>query len=207
MPSRLFADVSSNNARFDAAAYRSAGHRLIAIKATEGVSYNNPEYGPWVAAAHQHKLVVAHYHFARPGNDAITEARHFWGVVKSRFRKGDYLVLDLEVKHPGGDARTASWAGAFVAALRSLSGHTPILYTYASFLNEVGPSVVRRTPRVWIAQYAPAAQWPNWVSRRWAWQRTDGVNGPPPHGLPGVGKCDVSILNRRSFLRVLRYAR
>lgn len=202
---RLWADLSSNNPHFDAKAYRKAGHRLLGVKATEGVTFNDPAHEKLVSAAHGVGVKVAHYHFARPDNNQpAAEAKHFWKVVQPRFKKGDLLVLDLERHHRLGMHATGPWAVAFMAALRKASGRRAILYTGAYFIMECGESIKPAMWRVWLAAYTKKRLKIPYGGRFWAWQYTGDGHGNPPHTLPGCPQnCDVSILNRRSYLWML----
>jgi GH25 family lysozyme M1 (1,4-beta-N-acetylmuramidase) len=188
-PSRFMADVSSNNSSVNLATYASAGHVAIAIKATEGAGYVNPLHRRWSDEAHAHGLTVCHYHFARPGHgDQGAERALFHRTYLAAWRKGDYLVLDLEVTE-GADvaAYAASW-------LRGMEGfkHPQVLYTYQAFRAEhLGRT---RADRWWIADYAP----PLSSSGQWAKQYTDGETGPAPHHYAGIGDCDGSVLNAKT---------
>ena len=205
-PASLFADISSNDSAFNAHAYRSAGHRVIAIKATEGVSFTNPHYAAWVAAAHAAGLAVIHYHFCRPENLApIGQADHFWNTVAPHYHHGpDRLALDLETGHPNS---VAGWLATSDAHLHDRSGETPVAYTYLSYLNEAGGALKIGSKRWWIAAWgnqSPPAKLPG-GQQLWAWQNTDGRLGGDPKRHAGVigsapgGGGDGSILNRRSL--------
>jgi lysozyme len=47
----------------------------------------------------------------------------------------------------------------------------------------------------WLAQYGPTpvvpANWETWTM----WQYTDGANGPEPHKVDGIGRCDRDKFN------------
>jgi GH25 family lysozyme M1 (1,4-beta-N-acetylmuramidase) len=195
------ADVSSNNGAVDLHAYAKAGHAAIAIKASEGTGYVNPEHRAQCATAHHYGLTVVHYHFARPGRgDISAELALFHRTWLEGWRKGDYLALDLEVN----EANSAWYARAFLGALKHF-GHPAILYTYRSFRTEHLAGV--KVERLWLADYvAPLSN-----AGSWAKQYTDGVNGPEPHRYAGIGQCDGSVLNRTTaavlWLRKLRTGR
>lgn len=201
---RLMADVSNNNPGFDARAYHAAGHRAVAIKATEGVGGHQITHGPWTDAAHHAGLRVIHYHFARPDTHATPagEALDFLAAVEPHWRRGDRVCLDLEVAPiVAGDADR--YVRGFARAMRQRRGRVGSrhawLYTGTFYFREHG----LRLPagwRLWLADYAvPVLGARPGVARVWAHQFTDGRNGPLPHGVAGVaGPCDVSALSRRA---------
>lgn len=75
----LMADISNNNDSVNINAYAKAGFRAIGIKASEGVSFFDPDHRGWCYAAGGKHLSIFHYHFARPdsGNSPEAEAAHF----------------------------------------------------------------------------------------------------------------------------------
>lgn len=207
--SRYMADISSNNGTVHLDAYAAAGHAMIAIKATEGAHYYNPFHQDQCQEAHHAGLTITHYHFCRPGqHDIGAELRAFRTRYIRGWRKGDYVALDLELTE-GQDAQV--YARSFLAEIQRFTGHPPILYTYQSFREEHLQGLQWKGNRWWIADYA--AEPPLQFERdgRWAWQFTDGVNGPEPHECAGIGRCDVSILNAplaaRLWVRKLRTGR
>jgi lysozyme len=192
---RYFADISSNNAWFSAKDYKAGGHLLVAIKATQGHNYVNPDYAKWVEMAHSCGLVVLHYHFAET-DDAVGEANHFLATVQGHFGKRDSLVLDLETPK----ANAVAYRQGFDAELFR-HGHKSILYSYAAYLREHGSGLRPASGKIWVADYETHPQG-GWWGKSWAWQRTDGTNGPNPHSCMGIGKCDVSEVNPATFIRL-----
>src|SRR5258708_28077374 len=102
MANRLFADISDYQERFDALAYVRGGHRLVMIKATEGVDWASINHGPRADAAHGAGLHVWHYHFAHPDSDpdAIGEAAHFWRQTRPHYHPDARPRLHSELPHP-----------------------------------------------------------------------------------------------------------
>lgn len=202
---RLFADISSNNAGFDAAAYRRAGHRLVAIKASEGEGYINPDHALWSRAAHANGLRVLHYHFCQPPVEGghSSEAAHFWRVVKPTWEKGDLMAFDLEVTNDRGWESLRLYVGHQITQLVRISGHRARLYASESFLRSLAPIGLVPGGLCWVAKWSPGDPSLPRGLRTWAKQYTDGREGPKPHAFAGVGRCDGSVLNWRSALRLL----
>lgn len=199
---RLIADISNNNPRFDAHAYRRAGHRAIAIKATEGVGGIQGVYANRVAAAHFEGLHVVHYHFAHPDThgNAAAECAEFLSVVKRHWKRGDRVAIDIEV--PPVLVSPSEYVASWHHHLRENAGHVGSahawVYTYTGYVREHGLRLPRGW-RLWLADYSsPVLGRRTGVSVPWAHQFTDGVHGPEPHGVAGVGQCDVSALSRRA---------
>lgn len=205
MLNRYFADLSSNNPAFDAVAYRAAGHRLVAIKATQGTSYVNPKHALWCEHAHANQLAVIHYHYAKPGSSvaATTQAAFAWSVVRHDFGPLDWMCLDVERDQAWRTGELVPFVSSFAAAWRGISGHSLVGYSEASLLDD--PALVAAIPgeRWWAAAWGPTRPRIATVGAPWAWQFTDGAIGPPPHECAGVGYCDVSQLNLATYLHLL----
>lgn len=218
-PARYMADLSNNNRLADPLAvfraYYKAGHRVIALKATEGVggrqaqdtpSTDSPRssgigrqvvYPDRVHAAHQAGLTVIHYHFARPDHHRTpeAEAHDFLSYIKPHYRKGDKVALDLEVQPIPGLDLNGYAAGFANLARRAVGAQHGWLYSYTAFIAQHH----LRTPkgwRLWLANYSAPVPHPG----AWTHQYTDGHLGPGPHKLPGVGVADVSLMTRRAAL-------
>lgn len=208
--SRLWADLSNNDPDFDPVKYRKAGHRLLGLKVTEGKAFHDATHATNAKKAHDHKIAVAHYHFAQPDQSTpIQQASWFWKNTHYHFRQGDYVVLDLEVMHSKGQTATITWAEAFCKRLLAISGHRAVLYSGQAFLMDLGPEILKASERIWMAQYAARPVKPGFMTMRkirlWAWQRTGDGIGPKPHTLPGCPpNCDVNVLNTRSYLHLVR---
>src|SRR4051794_27898733 len=174
----LMVDLSSNNGTPDLRKHYAAGYRVIALKATEGVSYT------WSGDARLgdqwHKLGgrVVHYHFAQPG-DPVAQADHFVNAIRGHLGKSDGVVLDAERGGVNG-AFARKFIDRVIARLGNVNG---MIYGSPSFLNANGISKYRGW-RLWLAEYGPRADVPgSWVT--WmAWQFTDRARNIP--GVPGA---------------------
>ena len=202
--SPLFADISSNNPSFDAAQYRAAGHVAIAIKATEGTFYTNPNHRGWCLHAGWHHISVIHYHFARPdlGDGPEAEARHFLQVAHGLAGGRDYLALDLERATPQGWQHDPAWSYSFDNYIQAHSRFHTVLYANRSTLEQSDRWLHGDKRRVWEADWSAEHDYaPNGYGVFARQQSGDGV-GPGPHSLPGVGFCDVNVLRRHAFAAV-----
>jgi GH25 family lysozyme M1 (1,4-beta-N-acetylmuramidase) len=202
----LFADISNNNggAAFHGHAYKSAGHKLIGLKASEGSGFIDPDHAAWAHAAHAAGLAVLHYHFARPeAGNPIGQARHFKEALGGHFIKGrDRLACDLETSLP---KEGKAWLGEFVAELARLGVdvHDDLVgYTFLSYFQEAG-GITIPSGAWWIAAWGRLMREREGLGNGqylWAQQITNGVVGPEPHTFAGIrGHCDGSVINKRSL--------
>lgn len=197
-----FADISSNNPRFNAMQYASGGFAAIAIKATEDTGYINPEYAGWVAAARRYRLPIFHYHFARPEHgNPHGQAVHFWDVVHDHFRRpGDYVVVDIETGTP---REGAVWLREYDYSLRNISGTHPLGYTYDAYFEEGALTI--NSKQWWLAALGGSrpgnALWHLARGQNlFAWQFSFSAE------TAGIGACDRSVLNP-SVMRELKKVR
>lgn len=193
--SPLFADISSNNNQFAAHEYREAGHILVAIKATEGLSYVNPEHRPWTYDAQIQRVAVMHYHFARPdlGNPPEEEAARFLEVTLPLAGGRDYLALDLERATPQGYDHDPAWSYQFDKHVCERSRFHTILYANRSTLSTSTAWLFNDLKRVWDADYSSEGDFAPEGYRVAARQQSGVTAGRPPYDLPGVGACDVNV--------------
>ncbi len=179
-------------------------HDFAICKATEGLTYVDPDFDyNWKQLKHN-GLVRGAYHFARPqpGRSATAEAEHFLSTVARAggFRPGDLRpVLDIEWSQGLGFAELQPWVSAFVHHVKAQVGVMPIIYT-GSWWRDHGLVHNYGCP-LWLAAYVrfPFLYVPHpW--RRWSiWQYTD-------HAAVGgiVGACDFNKVRSRRAFRELR---
>jgi GH25 family lysozyme M1 (1,4-beta-N-acetylmuramidase) len=169
-----------------------SGQSFAIVKATEGTGYVNPYFaGPYAndyADSAAAGLVHGSYHFARPAlpvaSSANAQAKFFAQTIGPVTTKATLPpALDLEVTGGLTPGQLVTWAQDFLLDLRSLTGRTPMIYTYPAFWdNDLGdPTALARYP-MWMAHFgastAPVAD---------LWQFTASARVP---GI--VGATDVS---------------
>lgn len=202
---RLMSDVYEGNGTFDVNEYADSGRTIIALKASEGNFHVDRDHAQRTLKAHDRHLSVVHYHFARPekGQDPIGDAINFVRVVRPHFNDYDYLCCDIEEMARGGQLNTAEWVEAFCTRVHRELGHYPVVYCGESFGREFLRTLKVPGERYWVAKYGPGHPDAPHGERVWAWQFTDGQEGPPPHEAPGLRRGDDSQLPLR-FALVLR---
>ena len=73
-------DISSYQQNVDFIKVKNNGIEIVYIKATEGITYNNPMLKPQYCGAIAAGLKIGFYHFLR-ANDPILEAKHFLSLI------------------------------------------------------------------------------------------------------------------------------
>lgn len=189
MTTNTVIDLSHHNASPNFAQAAAGGITGVLHKATEGLTYVDPEYAARRGAAQAAGLLWGGYHFGT-GDDPVAQADHFLQTVGPD-NAGMLLVLDFE-QNPNSSSMSLDQARAFVSRIHDQAGRWPGLYSgdYVKQLLGDQKDPVLGLCWFWLAQYGSTAVVPpNWSG--WTlWQYTDGVNGPPPHTAPGVGPCD-----------------
>jgi GH25 family lysozyme M1 (1,4-beta-N-acetylmuramidase) len=137
-----------------------SGQSFAIVKATEGTTYVNPYFASDYAAAGKAGLVRGSYHFARPSKPVVAtataQAKAFAATVGSvNQTKTLPPALDLEVTGGLSPSQLVTWAQTFLLEMRTLTGRTPMLYTYPNFwINDVNdPQAFARFP-LWMAAYS-----------------------------------------------------
>lgn len=188
-------DVSHHNGKIDWAKVKAAGISFVFLKATEGATYKDPTYDDNYAQAKAHGIAVGAYHFFRPGVSTKSQVDNFVAAIK-KLNPGDLPpVLDAEnpVLWEGLSAKTAAdKCVAFMDAVKSQLGATPVLYAGSFFIrDQLGGDARLAAYPLWLAQYRkndPAVPKPyaTWTF----WQHTESGT------CPGItGNCDMNVFN------------
>jgi lysozyme len=186
-------DLSHHNIAAEFPAVKAAGILGVIHKATQGTQYEDPLYAARKADALNLGLWWGAYHFGT-GSDGITQADHFLSTVNPTEK--DLLVLDLEANAQG-PSMTLTEAVAFVTHVHDQTSRWPGLYAghYLKELLHNATDPVLANCWFWLSQYGPTpvvpANWKTWT----LWQYTDGAQGPPPHDVNGIGRCDRDKFN------------
>ena len=186
-------DLSHHNASPDFSAAGNAGIAGVIHKATQGLTYTDKTYAPRQARAIAARLLWGAYHFGT-GSDGVHQAQYFLDTVQPS--PGTLLVLDFEA-NPQGPSMALEEARAFVIHVRDATGRWPGLYSghYIKQLLGTTTDPVLSNCWLWLSQYGPTpvvpANWATWTM----WQYTDGGQGPEPHIVEGIGRCDRDRFN------------
>lgn len=159
---------------------------FLFAKATEGVSFRDPQYAASRAGAKAAGMLFGSYHFARPG-DPVAQADYYLSVAQPS--AGEIPILDVE---DTAIPDAGNWSAAWCSRVKQATGAPPLLYSYPNYLatHDFRP-VLALDCGLWFADYSdpvnPTAPWPAYTVR----QFTD--RGIIP-GQPGSLDCNLSEL-------------
>lgn len=165
-----------------------SGAQIVTAKATDGVSYVNPDCDRVVQDALAASQGVGVYHFAHTENSAASEAQFFIDNTRGYIGKGIVPILDWEPYAPW----DTGWALTWLRTVEAAWGTKPVIYMNQYTENAYDWSaVVAGNYGLWIAAYPldrtpiygfnpPATQptlyhWPFAVA--WQYTSTGYVNG------------------------------
>jgi lysozyme len=194
-------DVSHWQNTIDWAQVAAARYRFAIMKATEGQTFDDPNYATNRAQANAAGVYVGAYHFARPDstpNDATIEADHFTGVASPR--KGDIVpVLDIEDSGGLPAADVIVWIRTWLERVESTVGVKPMIYTGPNFWRTATGDTTEFADHgyhlVWIANwFVPQPDVPanDWGGNSWTFWQYDNCGT-----VPGISGCvDLDYLKR-----------
>lgn len=184
-------DLSHHNEHVDFYALQKAGVIGVIHKATQGTTFVDKEYAPRRGLAKSAGLLWGAYHFCT-GEDPQKQYDYFKAAAQPG--PNTLVAIDFEPNTtPGGTTMTLDQLHQLAAIVENDLGRKPVIYGgnhLKTVLNGAKDPVLSQH-RLWWAQYGPAAQIPPAWSQYWLWQFTDGVHGPPPNTMPGIGPCDI----------------
>jgi lysozyme len=168
---------------------RQAGIEFAFAKATDGLTWTDPQFAvnwPQMKAA---GILRGAYHFFEPADDAAAQAEVFLQTVQ--LAAGD-LPPALDVETPGSSA-TSLWEGVetWLQAVEAATGVQPLLYVDPVFADEYDAPACLAAYPLWIADYDVAQPTlPNGWSAWLIWQQSEsGV-------VSGVtGSVDLDVLD------------
>lgn len=172
-------DLSHHNPDPDWAAIKAAGVLGVIHKATEGVNYADPDRQRRLGEAYRAGLLIATYHFMRPGSIAAQMERYM-AVINPA--KGERVILD----HEDAGVSLSDLKDAIQALWDARPDLQITIYSSNLIKEQLGnkrDDLLAKTS-LWIAQYNnsgpswPSATWPNWS----LWQWTDHET------IPGISR-------------------
>ena len=156
----------------------------VIVKATQGLSYVNPDFAPWVKWLNDNGKPYGFYHYCDGGN-AEAEAEHFYRTVKSYIGKG-IPVADYE-----GEALASgtAWLKRFLDRFYALSGVRCMIYCSISVVREQNFNALTNHP-LWIAQYADMATVNGFLDHPWQKGSVAPFNGYAMHQYTSCGRLN-----------------
>ena len=192
-PLNVVVDISHHNGNVNFVKAKDAGIIGVIQKASQGQGNVDPTYKTNKTKATNAGLLWGAYHFAT-GSDGVKQADNFLNVVGDDPKT--LMVLDFET-NPTGPSMSLEEARAFITHVTQQTGRVPGFYSghYIKQLLGTHSDPVLAQCWFWLAQYGNTAvvppNWPTWTM----WQYTDGVIGPEPHTVNGIGRCDRDKFN------------
>jgi lysozyme len=177
-PSIQGIDVSHFQNTVDWHQVAQAGKQFAFIKATQGLTYVDPQLQtnwPGMKAA---GLVRGAYHFYEPGDDPRQQAEFFLETVK--LGPGDLPpALDVETANGQSASDIVKGLQVWLSTIQQELGVTPLLYTGRTFWNSLGTEAFSGYP-LWIAEYGVTipvlpSGWTTWSF--WQFSETGTVSG------------------------------
>lgn len=165
----------------------------VFIKATEGNSFKDKHFKKHWRNAKKYGIRRGAYHFFRSSKDAETQARHFIRTVGELSADDLPPVLDIETIHKGCSYKILNdKALTWLKTVENHYGRKPIVYSSATFINDILCKEIKENYPIWVAHYgAPAPRCPRWH----IWQFTDDA---VVYGIDGYVDLNVTteqILN------------
>jgi lysozyme len=182
-------DVSHYQGTVNWPEVRQAGIEFAFAKATDGLTWTDPQFAVNWPAMKAAAILRGAYHFFEPADDAAAQAQFFLQTVQ--LASGDLPpALDVET---AGTSGTVPWAGVetWLQTVAAATGVQPFLYIDPTFAAEYGAPASLAAYPLWIADYDVAqptlpAGWSTWL----IWQHTQSGT------VPGViGNVDLDLLN------------
>lgn len=162
---------------------------FVFIKATEGITRQDPSFEQNWKAIKKTKLIRGAYHFYYPSRDALKQAKNF--ISQVNLVKGDLPpVVDIEYSNGKSKKKICEGLTKFVNEIEKKYKVKPIIYTNLSFYNDYLDGEFDSYP-VWISCYFEQERFNSSCSFRWKfWQHSEQgkVNGI-------AGNVDFNVFN------------
>jgi len=171
-------DVSHFQGVVDWQTVAQAGVAFAFAKATDGITYVDPQLATNWAGIRSAGLLRGAYHFFEANDDATLQAEHFLSTVQ--LAPGDLPpVLDVEVTGGVSDAQLWSGVSTWLQVVEQATGRQPILYVAPTFWSSHSPDLTLTRYPLWLADYAAQPTlpegWTSWLF--WQHSETGSVAG------------------------------
>lgn len=152
---------------------------FVICKATEGLTYTDPDFASNWKLIQQQGFVRGAYHFYHCGDDPVKQANYFLSTVGTISKTDFPLIVDFEENSidQGCDKSTIQKnLLQFLSILEQKTGRKPILYTDINIGNSQINEPAFSNYSLWIADYnagtSPAVP-TVWKTKSWSiWQKT-----------------------------------
>lgn len=164
----------------------------VFIKATEGSSMKDKHFRKHWKEAGKKDIRRGAYHFFRSSKDPREQAENFIKTVGELRYKDLPPVLDIETIHSGCSHKTLNdKALTWLNIIEKHYGRKPIVYSSASFIEDILCDEIKRNYPIWVAHYeTDTPRFKDWDF----WQFTDKA---VVHGIDGyvdLNACPAATL-------------
>ena len=174
-------DVSHHQSGLDWSSLAKEGYAFAFIKATEGQTYQDPQFEKHWAAASDAKLKVGPYHFYSSTDDPREQATFFIQTIRHYMQPSDLPpVLDFEngsIKAPINPQEMATQVLTWLQEVEQVFSRKPIIYTDVSTANQYLMDPTFKDYPLWIASYQTSPELPKtWADVGYAFWQTGQKN-------------------------------
>lgn len=178
-------DIHHSDGTYDLDDAKRGGIAALWHKATEGVTFKDPDFWTAMDRCAAVGLLRGAYHFASGTTDPVAQADEFLSIVHAIPSHADILLcLDLEGSLDDPKTMTTADAARLVERVREVTGRWPVLYAGSSKTRERArrdPDSLARLAKCpfWQAQYGEMPTDAIGALPLWSlWQYTNGTDGP-----------------------------
>lgn len=127
---------------------------FVIMKATEGMTYHDPEMDNYIRLMNHETQLIGFYHYCRPEiNEPAVEAHNFIDRV-GKFAGRAMYALDVEGKSfQLNNAKLSAWVLTWLKTVENETGVKPIVYTGTEGLLKFGRAILANDTGLWFARY------------------------------------------------------
>jgi lysozyme len=186
-------DVSHDQGTIDWTQAAAGGIAFGYAKATEGLTFTDPEFSTNWSGMQAAGIQRGAYHYFHPDDDGVAQADTFLGVVGTLGQAGDLPpMLDVEVTDGLSGSAAIQQAQAFVGEVTARTGLSTVVYVSPTFWSGLGSTTALASDPLWTADWTYSlgscptvdAPWTSWSF--WQWSDMGSVNG-----ISGLVDLDV----------------
>ncbi|RJE73306.1 hypothetical protein BGP78_03330 [Pseudoalteromonas sp. MSK9-3] len=167
----LGVDVSHQQGEIDWQQVAKAGVSFAYLKATDGITYQDPAFLTYATSIARTTMLVGAYHFFEAEDDPIAQAENFIKHVKS-VNMSLTPMVDVEVTKGQTPQTIASRLQVFLQYINASLGCKPIIYSSRNFWSaDIGPAF--NSYSFWLAEYNPELTLPKDIKNVVMWQYSD----------------------------------
>ena len=193
-------DISADNGIVNWSEVAVAGVTDVILRACLGYGEVDKCLAKNAAGASAAGLTVSFYHLCYthpsidPASDATRQSQYFCDTIAGTKITPKYIALDLETATTLTKDDYLTWVSTFLSNVQSITGITPMVYSYKSWLDSHLPSshTLGSLYPLWLANYDNISTPPcpvGWKSYLlWQYNEAGSVSGV-------LGKVDCSMFN------------